>query len=110
MKRVTDIMKRLRAKDGCPWDREQTLETLREHLLEETYEVLDAMQSGDPRKHMEELGDLLLQVVFQGADGTEAPDVQSIAFPLSPGAKQIVIRLGTVNVRKERTLHSDYFL
>lgn len=65
MKRVTGIMRRLRAPDGCPWDREQTLESLREHLLEECYEVLDAMESGDAKKHKEELGDLLLQVVFQ---------------------------------------------
>ncbi|HEY9776435.1 MAG TPA: nucleoside triphosphate pyrophosphohydrolase [Planktothrix sp.] len=55
---------RLRAPDGCPWDREQTHETLARYLLEETYEVLEAMQSGDPNKLKEELGDLLLQIVL----------------------------------------------
>ena len=59
------IMARLRGPDGCPWDREQTLRTLRPYVLEETYEVLEAIDGGDPREHCEELGDLLLQIVFQ---------------------------------------------
>ena len=58
-------MAALRAPGGCPWDREQTLDSLRPYLLEEAYEVLDAMVSGDPESHREELGDLLFQVVFQ---------------------------------------------
>lgn len=58
-------MERLRGPDGCPWDREQTLQTLRPYVLEETYEVLEAIDLGDPREHCEELGDLLLQIVFQ---------------------------------------------
>lgn len=61
------IMARLLAPDGCPWDREQTLESLRPYLLEEAYEVLDAMERDDVEDHCEELGDLLLQVVFQAA-------------------------------------------
>jgi tetrapyrrole methylase family protein/MazG family protein len=56
---------RLRAPDGCPWDREQTHQTLREHLLEETYETLAAIDAADPDMLREELGDLLLQVVLQ---------------------------------------------
>jgi tetrapyrrole methylase family protein / MazG family protein len=63
--RLLSIMARLRGPDGCPWDREQTLKTLRPYLLEETYEVLEALESGDWREHCEELGDLLLQIVFQ---------------------------------------------
>ncbi|MBS1990489.1 MAG: nucleoside triphosphate pyrophosphohydrolase [Cyanobacteria bacterium SZAS LIN-3] len=55
---------RLRAPDGCPWDREQTHKTLARYLLEETYEVLDAIHQEDPRKLKEELGDLLLQIVL----------------------------------------------
>jgi MazG family protein len=55
---------RLRGPKGCPWDRKQTHRTLRTFLLEETYEVLEAIDSGDGRKLAEELGDLLLQVVF----------------------------------------------
>jgi tetrapyrrole methylase family protein/MazG family protein len=54
----------LRGPKGCPWDREQTHESLRKFLIEETYEVLDALESGDPRKFASELGDLLLQVTF----------------------------------------------
>jgi len=65
VERLLGIMERLRGPDGCPWDREQTLETLRPYVLEETYEVLEAIESGDPREHREELGDLLLQIVFQ---------------------------------------------
>jgi tetrapyrrole methylase family protein / MazG family protein len=58
------LQARLLAPHGCPWDREQTHESLRTYLLEEAYEVLDALESGDPEKFAEELGDLLLQVVF----------------------------------------------
>jgi MazG family protein len=63
--RLCAILARLRGPGGCPWDREQTLRTLKSHLLEETYELLEAMDGGDPEAHAEELGDVLLQVVFQ---------------------------------------------
>lgn len=65
MKQVIDLMTRLRSRGGCPWDREQTLESLQQYLIEECYELIDAVDSGDVAKHMEELGDVLLQVVFQ---------------------------------------------
>src|SRR5688572_5159887 len=61
------IMDRLLAPDGCPWDREQTLGTLRSYLIEEAYEVLEAMERNDVPEHREELGDLIFQVVFQAA-------------------------------------------
>ncbi len=61
---LQDTMAHLRAPDGCPWDREQDHITLRPYLLEEAYEVLDAIDSGDTTALREELGDLLLQVVF----------------------------------------------
>jgi MazG family protein len=61
------VMTRLRAPDGCPWDRAQSLATLRGYLLEETYELLEAIDSGDVAAHREELGDLLFQAVFQAA-------------------------------------------
>lgn len=64
---LVQLMERLLAPDGCPWDREQTLETLRPYLLEETYEVLEALDLDDPAEHRQELGDLLLQIVFQAA-------------------------------------------
>jgi MazG family protein len=62
--KLVALQERLYGPGGCPWDREQTHESLRKYLIEETYETLDAMDSGDPRKFAEELGDLLLQVVF----------------------------------------------
>jgi len=58
-------MQRLLAPGGCPWDREQTLESLIPYLVEETYEVVDAVADGSSADHCEELGDLLLQIVFQ---------------------------------------------
>ena len=67
VRRLYEIMKRLRAPGGCPWDREQTLRTLKPCLLEETYELLEAMDGQDLALHVEELGDVLLQVVFQCA-------------------------------------------
>ena len=65
--RLVEVMDRLLAPDGCPWDREQTLDSLRPFLVEETYEVLDALARHDVAGHCEELGDLLMQVVFQAA-------------------------------------------
>ncbi len=62
--KLVALQARLRGPGGCPWDREQTHDSLRKFLIEETYEVLDAMDSGDPRKFYSELGDLLLQVIF----------------------------------------------
>ena len=61
------VIERLHAEDGCPWDREQTHESLRPHLLEESYEALEAIDSKDPDRLAEELGDVLLQVVMHTA-------------------------------------------
>jgi tetrapyrrole methylase family protein / MazG family protein len=62
---LVDVIARLRGPDGCPWDREQTYVSLKRFVLEEAYEVLEAIDSGDPAKLCDELGDLLLQVVLQ---------------------------------------------
>lgn len=62
--RLAAVQERLRAPDGCPWDREQTHASLRTYLIEEAYEVLEALESGDDLKFAEEMGDLLLQIVF----------------------------------------------
>jgi nucleoside triphosphate diphosphatase len=70
--RLVDIMARLRAPGGCPWDREQTPESLRPYLLEEAYEVLDALDQAEPAAIREELGDLLLQIVFHSQLAAEA--------------------------------------
>ncbi|MCF0120860.1 MAG: hypothetical protein HUJ65_04400, partial [Oscillospiraceae bacterium] len=63
--RLVRTVWRLRQPDGCPWDREQTLETLKPCLVEECYELLDVMAGDDKAGHAEELGDVLLQVMFQ---------------------------------------------
>jgi tetrapyrrole methylase family protein / MazG family protein len=70
--RLVEIMARLHGPGGCPWDREQTHATLRPYLIEETYEVLEAIESGDAGALRDELGDLLLQVVFHAQLATEA--------------------------------------
>ncbi|MDD4859830.1 MAG: nucleoside triphosphate pyrophosphohydrolase [Dehalococcoidales bacterium] len=69
---LTDIIARLRAPDGCPWDRKQTHRSLREHLLAESYEVLEALDRGDDNELCGELGDLLLQIVLHGQIAAEA--------------------------------------
>ncbi|MBI5509163.1 MAG: nucleoside triphosphate pyrophosphohydrolase [Deltaproteobacteria bacterium] len=63
--RLCAIMARLRAPGGCPWDKAQTLDSLKPYLIEEAYETLEALEEGVAAKHCEELGDLLLQIVFQ---------------------------------------------
>lgn len=68
---LIDIMATLRSKDGCPWDREQTYDTLKKYLIEEAYEVVDTIEEGNREKHCEELGDVLLQVVFQSQVAAE---------------------------------------
>ena len=62
--KLVGVQARLRAPNGCPWDREQTHQSLRTYLIEEAYEVLEALESGNDGKFVEEMGDLLLQIVF----------------------------------------------
>jgi MazG family protein len=69
--RLVALQARLRARKGCPWDVEQTHSSLRTYLIEEAYEVLEALESGDDAKFAEELGDLLLQVVFHAQIASE---------------------------------------
>lgn len=66
-----DLIKTLRAPGGCPWDREQTHESIKNNLLEETYEAYDAILEGDPEKTKDELGDLLMQIIFHAVIGEE---------------------------------------
>jgi tetrapyrrole methylase family protein/MazG family protein len=68
---LLEVMARLRSESGCPWDKEQTHISLKPCLLEETYELLDALDDGDPQKLKEELGDVLLQVVFHSQIAAE---------------------------------------
>src|SRR5437588_10932804 len=69
--KLVAVQARLRAPKGCPWDREQTHQTLRTYLLEEAYEVLEGLDTGDDRKFAEEMGDLLLQIVFHSQIASE---------------------------------------
>ena len=64
IERLLDVMRKLRGPGGCPWDREQTNESLKSDLIEEAYEVIDAIEYGEASALQEDLGDLLLQVVF----------------------------------------------
>lgn len=76
--RLVELMQRLLAPDGCPWDREQTMSTIRRYVLEEACEVVDAVDGGDREELRTELGDLMLQVVFLGElarnEGAFGPD------------------------------------
>jgi len=80
---LLDIMARLRAADGCPWDREQTAASLVPHTIEEAYEVADAVERGDMQHLKDELGDLLFQVVFQAQIASE---VRQFDFEAVAGA------------------------
>jgi MazG family protein len=71
IRQVLEVMAALRAPDGCPWDREQDHKTLLWHAIEEAYELMDAVEAGDDVELVEELGDLLLQVVFHAQLGRE---------------------------------------
>ena len=73
---LVEIIARLRAPDGCPWDRKQTHASLRENLLEECYEVLDALDEGDSEKLCDELGDLLMQIVLHAQIAAEAGEFE----------------------------------
>lgn len=73
-RKLVAIMARLRAEGGCEWDRAQTHETLRQYLVEETHEVVDAIRRGDPEALCEELGDLLLQILFHAQIASERGD------------------------------------
>ncbi len=80
-----DIMARLRAPDGCPWDREQTFDSIKRHTLEETYEVLDAIDRRAWPDLKDELGDLLLQIIFYSQLAEEAGyfSIEDVASNLS---------------------------
>jgi tetrapyrrole methylase family protein/MazG family protein len=96
------IVARLRAPDGCPWDREQTHASLRPHVIEEAYEVLAALDAGDTSKLPEELGDLMLQILLHTQIAEEAGEF-SMADVLQGLADKLVRRhphvFGDVNIK-----------
>ncbi len=77
---LIELMRKLRSNDGCPWDKEQSHASLKPHLVEEAYEVIDAIDSGDPDKLKEELADLFFQIIFhcQIAKEKEEFDIGSV--------------------------------
>ncbi|MEM6278981.1 MAG: nucleoside triphosphate pyrophosphohydrolase [Verrucomicrobiota bacterium] len=130
IERLRAIMHLLRAPGGCPWDAEQTHETLLKHLIEEAYEVAEAVESGDRDAIVDELGDLLLQPVFHAEIASEsgAFDFDDIASAI---CEKLIRRhphvFGEVKLgdagdvlkqweeikaaeRKEQTIEADYFL
>ncbi|NIJ10597.1 XTP/dITP diphosphohydrolase [Saccharomonospora amisosensis] len=88
--RAVDVMDRLRSPGGCPWDAAQTHDSLRQYLIEETYELLDAIESGDPVALREELGDVLLQVLFHARIARE---YDHDAFGIDEIAEELVAKL-----------------
>ncbi len=89
--RLVGIMRTLRAPGGCPWDREQTLASLRPFVLEETYEVLEAIEGGSPSSMREELGDYLYEAVFLAQISEESGDF-SIADAIDAASDKLVRR------------------
>jgi tetrapyrrole methylase family protein/MazG family protein len=86
---LVDIIARLRAPNGCPWDRKQTHASLRENLLEECYEVLEVLDTGDSSKLRAELGDLLMQIVLHSQIATEAGEFELVDVLKNINAKLI---------------------
>src|SRR5919198_4050849 len=84
------VMDRLRSPGGCPWDAEQTHESLRQYLVEECYELLEAIEDGDRAALREELGDVLLQVLFHSRVAQESPDDP---FSIDDVAAELVAKL-----------------
>ena len=87
---LVDLMDFLRGPGGCPWDADQTHESLADYLLEETYELLDALSAGDKEFLKEELGDLLLQIVFHARIAEEDPEK---GFDLNDVANKLITKL-----------------
>lgn len=86
---VFEVVRRLRAPDGCPWDREQTHESLRPYLLEETYELLEAIDAKNDDKLLEELGDVLLQVAMHAQIASDEDRFDIAAVSESEAAKMV---------------------
>jgi tetrapyrrole methylase family protein / MazG family protein len=87
---IFEVVARLRGPGGCPWDREQTHESLRPYLLEETYELLEAIDTGDDAKIMEELGDLLLQVAMHAEIAAEQSRFNAAEVSEAVAAKMVI--------------------
>lgn len=96
--RLVEIVRILRSDSGCPWDREQTLDSLKQYFMEECYELLDAIDSGSAQKHEEELGDVLMHVLLQAQIRNETGD-----FDINDVAERISEKL----IRRHPHVFSD---
>ena len=92
LQRLVDVMNQLRSPGGCPWDAEQTHESLLKYLLEESYEFVDAVASGDRTEMCEELGDVLLQVYFHARIAEEHPTAPFSIEDVAQGIADKLIR------------------
>lgn len=108
---LVDVVARLRAPGGCPWDREQTHESLKRHLLEECYEALEAIDQGTPSLLAEELGDILVQVAFHADIAQESGDF-TLADVLTAINSKLVRRhshvFGDTNVADSREVELNW--
>ena len=109
--RLVRLMQRLRGDDGCAWDRAQSLQSLKSYAIEELYEVLDAIDEGSASKHREELGDLLLQVVFQSQ--IRAEEGAFTIYDVCDGISDKMFRrhphvFGDVEVRSAAEAHASW--
>jgi XTP/dITP diphosphohydrolase len=111
LQELIEVVAKLRSPEGCPWDLAQTPESLTPYVIEEAYEVVDAIQTGDKRAVAEELGDLLLQVVLQAQIASEVGDfsLQEVA----EGISQKLIRrhphvFGDVKVENMDEVHKNW--
>ena len=111
--RLVEVMDRLRSKDGCPWDAEQTHESLLKYQLEESYEYIEAVEKGDRADMREELGDLLLQIYFHSRIAQEHPEDP---FDIDDAAKGVADKLisrhphvfGEVKVNSSKEVHANW--
>ena len=110
-RRLVGVMAKLRAPDGCPWDQQQTHRSLARHLLEETYETLEAIENDDLAALREELGDLVLQVVFHSEIAFEE-GAFSVADVLDDLRSKLIVRhphvFGDVSVRDADEVHKNW--
>src|SRR3954452_12114441 len=90
---AVDVMDRLRSPGGCPWDAEQSFDTLKRYLLEEAYEAYEALEEGDLEALRDELGDVLLQVLFNSRLAAEGPSADQAAFDVDDVAAGLVAKL-----------------
>lgn len=111
--RLVEVMDRLRSKGGCPWDAEQTHESLLKYQLEESYEYIEAVEKGDRADMREELGDLLLQIYFHSRIAQEHPEDP---FNIDDVAKGVADKLisrhphvfGEVKVNSSKEVHANW--